>query len=239
MKKLSILITLFILLESICYSQIKPRNEIVVFESISSMKPRGIKKLSPEYKSFIQKLSQSVLKKDTTLLLSLVDDNVEIAAGGGVYGKENFLNIFLKSTNENAWLFLFNVLHMGGIFENYENNEHLVFPYQRSNLFYQCTKGLDSIPCSPYCIYYGIETTLTFLKEPTEKAEVLVNLSYPILVKYYDTIDNNEKFHHVRTYDKKYSGWIQKNKVHCDADRFIEIKKVKNELKITTITPFD
>lgn len=235
MKKVFLLVNLFILTEITGFSQ-TPSGKINIYDSIINMKPLGVKKLTPEYESFIRKLSLSVLNKDTSLLLSLVDDNVEIAAGGGIYGKLNFLNEFLRNSEANAWILLSNVLRMGGIIEK---DGHIIFPFQRSTLYYHYIKDIDTISCSPYCIYFGIESNVCLYKSPSEKSKILVDLQYPILVSYDEDTYSNEKFLFVRTYDCKYRGWIQKSKIYCDAGRIIRIEKVKNKLKISSVTPFD
>ena len=96
--------------------------------------------------------------------LSLVDDNVEIAAGSNIYGKINFLNEFLRNSEANAWLLLSNLLHMGGIIEKDGN---IIFPYQRSTLYYNYAQGIDTIACAPYCIYFGIESNVKLYKSPS------------------------------------------------------------------------
>lgn len=235
MKKIWTLIALSILYESSCFPQNNAQNDIVIFDSIRAMKPVGSMVLSTEYKSFLQTLNKSVLKKDTSLLLSLVAENIEIAAGGGIYGKDKFLSNFLRNTDENAWLFLSNVLHMGGIIEE----DRIIFPYQRSSLFSHESEAIDTIFCAPYCIYFGIEKTIKLYKNASDKSEVILIMNYPILIRLNcDVYDENE-FLPMSTYDRKYSGWVYRRMVRSDADRILEIKKVKNELKISSITPFD
>lgn len=235
MKKIWTLLAFFILFKSSSFSQSNSQCDIVIFESVRDMKPVGIMVLSTEYKSFLKTLNKSVIKRDTSLLLSLIAENVEIAAGGGIYGKDKFLSNFLRNKDEDAWLFLSNVLHMGGIIEE----DRMIFPYQRSNLFYHDSETIDTIFCAPYCIYFGIVKTLKLYKNPSDKSEVILDMNYPVLIRLNcDVYDENE-FLPVSTIDRKYSGWVYRRMIRSDADRMLEIKKIKNKLKISSITPFD
>ncbi len=237
MKRLSILFTLFILFESNCYLQNNHSNEIVIFDSIKNKIPIGIKKLSQEYELFLQKLNQCVQTKDTSLLLSLVADNVEVSQGGGMAGKYFFINQFLKDSTQDAWGYLNDVLHMGGIVEMNDNKETIVFPYQFSNLYHNCSKDIDTIFCMPYCIYFGMAKTIEIYDAPSENSKIIYNLDYPIFVRLNYMSNEKSKFFHLTTMDRKYSGWVYQNKVYCYASRTLMIRKVKNELKIITITP--
>ena len=169
----------------------------------------------------------------------MIDENVEISAGGGVYGKIHFWEFFSAISAKEGWKLISVILKMGGYKEIDEQGEYLIFPFQRSTLFYLKTKDVDTIDCSPYCIYYSIEDTITLYENPTITSKKVATLNYPILIRQLEDIDEPRDYYFVKTINNKVAGWVLSQNVHCDASGLVQIRRVKNELKITSITPFD
>lgn len=125
--------------------------------------------LDPSLKAFLEKLQQAVNEKNTTLLLSLITDDIKYSFGGG-NEKEEFISFWQLDQNpkqSEIWIELEDALALGGSFFDINHNTYLI-PYIYKNF-------PEEVDPFEYSAIVGQNVNIR--ATPDIKGEVIANLS--------------------------------------------------------------
>jgi hypothetical protein len=205
--------------------------EKVLYQTISVL-PVNETKALPDLSLFVNQLIEASERKDTAFVLSVVDDSAAVSYGGGLYGKEAFLQEFIKYSN--GFEKLKQVLELGGTIE--EDDVYL-FPYVQSYKLYK--DQVDTIELDPFLTAVGIDSALVVYSKPKDNAEKKAVLAYPMLQLDPDSGYMQSNWAKVSTIDNKLKGFVKKDRLYFAADITLNIQKKGNSFKIIAVAPYD
>lgn len=201
-----------------------------------SIKPVDETKAIPELNSFVKQLIAASERRDTAFVLSLVEDDAVVSHGGGLYGKEAFLEEFIQYGN--GFDKLKQVLRLGGTVEtDDEGNQVFSFPYVQSYKLFE--SKVDTIEIDPSLTAVGLDSAVTIYNKGNDTSIKKVTLSYPMLKLDPDSGYSNSNWIKVSTFDNKFSGFVKKDKVYYAADITLHIQRIGEGFKIVSVAPYD
>ncbi len=185
---------------------------------------------------FISDLKEIVSKKETTSLFDMLDPNITVSYGGGIYGIEEFSKHWKLNSPEESelWNVFDKLLKMGGTWEKDENGaDYFCIPYIHSNKTFSKYDYDFDWPFTAVCVTPIVKV---YSKPITNSTEV-ATLSYDIVEIDSDFIHND--FTKIQTIDKRIHGYVQTLKIMNLAEEHIVIEKRENNWKITSFAPYD
>lgn len=197
-----------------------------------SVKPVNETKALPDLSIFVKQLIEASERKDTAFVLSVVDDSAAVFYGGGFYGKDAFLQEFIKYSN--GFEKLKQVLELGGTIEE---DDIYLFPYVQSYKLYK--DQVKTIGIDPFLTAIGIDSALVVYSKPKDNAEKKAVLAYPMLQLDPDSGYMQSNWAKVSTFDNKLKGFVKKDKLYFAADITLNIQKKGNSFKIVAVAPYD
>lgn len=187
----------------------------------------------PSFHAFRKKLMKAVKNRDTTFILSILDENI-INSFGGNDGIEGFKEQWKPdSPDSTLWETLYTVLSMGGSFAVFENQKTFCAPYVFST--WDRVGNFDAFE------YYAVTgKNVKLRKEPGITSHVLLLLSYDIVKQ---TNDKSAKkdghtWLQVETLSGK-KGYVSDKFVRSPIDYRACFKKVKNNWRMTNFVAGD
>lgn len=214
------------------YQQQKPVYSNISIHPVNEL--HTVKGLS----AFTDKIIQACNKRDTVYLLSIVDEDVVVSHGGGIYGKDAFRNEFLRDFN--GFEKLKRAIVLGGTIEKDEENPEsdiYLYPYLQSAKVY--AGKADTIEIDPYLTAVGITNSVSIHSQPSEKSKVKATLAYPLLKL--DPANNLTQgtWYKIFTFDSKLSGYVKINQLYHLADITVTIQKKGDSFSIVSVAPYD
>ncbi|MBA9078581.1 hypothetical protein [Rufibacter quisquiliarum] len=192
----------------------------------------------PGLADFIKRLVIACDKKDTAYVLRVVDEEVAVSYGGGLYGKAAFLEEFLRQGG--GFTTLKEVLLLGGTHEQdeeYPGKAVYVFPYVQAGKLY---KGkTDTLEIDPFLTAVGLERHLVVFKKPSLTAPQVGVLRYPLLKLDPDTNLLHSKWAQVATFDHKIKGYVLWEKLYHLAGTTLRLVNMEEGYRIVSVAPFD
>lgn len=189
-----------------------------------------------ELAAMLKKLKRAVAKKDTVLLLSLMDADVVTSHGGGEYGYDALIANW-KMDHHDLWQQLEALIEIGG---SYSSDRSYVFPYFHN--YKKCNNITKSFleKDDPYWTYISIKDTVLLYNAPDVRANVKAKLRYAFVhVKDFSTFAE-KGFLKVTTYQNDLVGYVKENEVYRTGDYNLHIEKGKNGVwRITAFAPYD
>jgi hypothetical protein len=186
--------------------------------------------------TLLKNLKQSIEKKDTTLLLSVMDSNVIISHGGGEYGYYYLLNNWKNGTPD-IWTKLDILMNIGG---SKTIDSVYRFPYftnydKCNNLNQKFWDGED-----PYWTYMTIKDTVNLYSSSDSNSDVKAKMVNAFVnVKDYSTFPDNG-YLKVTTYDNELVGYVKSNEVYRTGDYnlIVELDST-GKWSVTSFAPYD
>jgi len=197
-----------------------------------SIQPVDETKALPDLNLFVKQLIEASERKDTAFVISVVDDSAVVSYGGGLYGKEAFLQEFIKYSN--GFEKLKQLLELGG---TVEEDDIYLFPYVQSFKLYK--DQVDTIEIDPFLTAVGIDSALIVYSRPKENAKQKAILSYPMLQLDPDSGYMQSNWAKVSTFDNRLSGFVKKDRLYFAADITLNIQKRGEGFKIVAVAPYD
>jgi hypothetical protein len=242
------LILFFILLTNLSYGQ---KTELKIYPVDESRQDSTLYK-------FVEILKEVIMNKDTSKLYNMLDENIISSFGGGIYGKQGFIETWEleKPDSSLVWGLMKRIIDMGGVFEeggvteSTQDSMSFRFPYTTSTkLFEPIYKKYPYYDFDPYFTMICIKENVPVYKRPNKKSSFVGKLSYDVLCINYnkkehykvDKTDGNREWFYVSTLDKSTKGWILYNvdEIYFLAEYSLIIEKIKGEYKITGFFPYD
>lgn len=190
----------------------------------------------PQLAKLIKKLKQSIAKKDTALLLSLMDTNVITSYGGAVYGYQELIANW-KMDRHDLWQQLNTLIEIGG---SYSPKGSFSFPY--FNNYKKCNNITKTFweNEDPYWTYLSIKDTVLLYNAPDVRANVKAKLRYAFVhVKDYNTI-TEKGFIKVATYENDMVGFVKEDEVYRTGGYSLHIEQNREGVwRITAFAPYD
>jgi hypothetical protein len=206
---------------------------------------------------FIEVLEEVISAKDTFRLYKMLDKNIVSSFGGGIYGKQGFIENWYLETPESSlvWKTMKRIIEMGCVAENGRVNGTTVdsvifhFPYANANkLFDPLQKKNPEYDFNPYSTIICVKENIPIYKNPNNKSVIVDYLSYDVVIMDYGkskkqnliSSNNSWKWIYITTIDQSISGWVLNNDdIYFLGDYSLILEKVNNEYKITGFFPFD
>lgn len=242
----STLILFFILLTNLSYGQ---KTEFKIYPVDESRQDSTLYK-------FVEILKEVIMNKDTSKLYNMLDENIISSFGGGIYGKQGFIETWEleKPDSSLVWGLMKRIVDMGGVFEeggvteSTQDSISFRFPYATSRLLEPIYNKKPDYDPDPHTTVLCIKDNIPVYKSPNKKSAVVGKLSYDILTMDYDKtvkhIANKSagdwKWLYVSSIDESINGWILNNDdIYFTEDYSLIIEKIKGEYKITGFFPYD
>lgn len=206
---------------------------------------------------FVGVLKEVISAKDTFRLYNMLDEHIVSSFGGGIYGKQGFIeNWYLEKPESSlVWETMKRIIKMGGVAENGRVNGTTVdsvifhFPYANSNKLWDTIyKKNTDYDFDPYLTVICVKDNILIYKSPDYNSAIVGHLNYDILTiddkKTIEEVTNKStdywKWIYITTIDQSISGWVLNNDdIYFLGGLSLIIEKVNNEYKITGFFPFD
>lgn len=206
---------------------------------------------------FVILLKEVISAKDTFRLYQMLDENIVSSFGGGIYGKQGFVETWhLENPGSSPlWETMKRIIEMGGVADKRGvlvttvDSMMFQFPYATANkLFKPLHQKNPEYDFDPYTTIICVKENIPINKNPNKKSAIVGHLSYEVLTMDYEKTNNkkiirsnkNWKWIYITTIDQSISGWVLNNDdIYFLGGLSLIIEKVKNEYKITGFFPFD
>jgi hypothetical protein len=228
MKLLIFFLFTFILINSCIIAQNRRNDQ-------NKIDPKNEKYHDSTLLNFINKLSISVINKDTSILYYLIDSSIITSYGGGLYGKNDFKIYWgLKDPDKShIWNKLKQVLFLGGGIEIF--NDSVIeyrFPYTQLNKYF-----ID-LDFEPHNIAVCINPITKVYCKKDSNSKIIAKLNYEIV-----SVENENSdsfFIKIETTDKKIHGFVKTIDIYkCNDFTLIITKKPKSDWRISSFAPYD
>lgn len=184
---------------------------------------------------FISNLKLTVKKRDKTALLKIIDPEIVVSEGGGMYGIKEFSNEWnLQNAGQSKiWTNLEGILKMGGTWEDDDEGKYFSIPYTQSNKAFSKFK----YDFDWYNTAVIKASDVKVLKEPRATSNPIGTLNYDVVEV--DPDYSHSVFSKIVTIDRKIIGYVKHTDLEYSANRALVLRKKGNEWKITSYAPFD
>ncbi len=206
---------------------------------------------------FVILLKEVILAKDTFRLYQMLDKNIVSNFGGGIYGKQGFIETWHLENPESSllWETMKRIIEMGGVADKRgalgTTVDRMIFqfPYANANkLFEPLQQKNPKYDFDPYSTIICVKDNIPIYKNPNIKSAIVGHLSYDVLTMDYEKTNKQKlirstkswKWIYITTIDQSISGWVLNNDdIYFLGGLRLIIEKVNNEYKITGFFPFD
>lgn len=195
----------------------------------------------PALRVFLQKVLHACNTQREKEMLLLVDAQVEVSAGGNLFGKADFITYFLHQDHRGSgYARLRQAIRLGGTVTRDSVGQLLVtFPYLQDDRLYQRNRQLAGLALDPYISYVGIVPEVVIYQQPSRRSKQLAKLDYPVLLTSYDNPMLPGDWLRVVAADSSFRGYTQDSQLYCRADMTLTIQQKNGQFKITSVIPYD
>lgn len=209
-------------------------NSVPLINAVQCLPKNEANKDNDLYK-LVLKLKRAILKRDTSMLFSIMDSSVVSSHGGGIFGYNGMVENWEHNMSA-FWSQLGMIVAMGGAFQK---DSLFKFPYGGTENYHDPNHFLNIDYPDPYVAFYCVTESVELYEYPDRTSKVVAKLKYSLVQRDYDSEMEN-KFWLVHVLGSKYKGFVHEDDLHRVGDYELSIvKKKSGEWKITGFSAYD
>jgi hypothetical protein len=195
----------------------------------------------PELRAFVRRVLRACAAQQPAELLALIDESVMVSYGGGIEGKQGFVDEFLNSPTKGAgYQALQEMIGLGGTATRDSTGRlTATFPYLQDERLYQRNRQLAQLSVDPYVTYVGTKPGVSICQRPDRRSRVLRRLDYPVLLTAYDAPELPAPWLRVTAADSSFRGYADGRQLYCLAGPTLTIEYKRGRYCISSVAVYD